>query len=72
MKAARPGRRYAKCGLCGVWRPKREMEVHVVMQQLQAPWSISRGWECPSHTLSQMRRSKSRFHRWVAEVWGGG
>jgi hypothetical protein len=65
----------AKCGTCGIWKPKREMIVGMTSQTFYTP---ERGfvrdnpenyYECRSHTPKQIRRSRDRFIEAMREVY---
>ena len=69
-----PGRpyRYTRCCLCGVWRSKGEMQVHMVVQALQQPFYHFRRWTCPAHSAGQVQRSRKRSLKRLAWLLNGG
>lgn len=61
--------RYARCGLCGARRPRRELKITMVAEPLWPPHGPKYyGRECRAgHSLRQKRRATDRFLRELFE-----
>lgn len=57
--------RYAKCGVCGAWRPRRELKITVVVEPLwRSDGPKQYGRECRAgHTSRQVQRSRDLWTR---------
>lgn len=77
--------RSARCSLCGIWRPKRDMITVGEIGPLASYAILYRFWECRRHSAMQQRRKRQQLvkkiagweevdpamrQRWIAELEG--